>query len=318
MSKKSTAPTPYLEGPCICAGGLATAPTPQSQPQPSPLRQFKGSLTFLKKVRGLKHLSLSSYSQEELKGFDGMTQDTSFGQRPQTSQTGLPSVTPTVKDLSPLISAQAGEEDSATSTPTTFPVSPSVHSTAPTSTFTPGPSSPQSFSLHPDLIAVNQRITELEALAEQSQQEHHDYVKNAQGMEATWLAPEEEVVSAVDAINAANKKTSLEAKESFKPNCERLEEIRDREIAEDFLKDARRTFEHRQKKYAAPPPEPWLEIVSKAVALNLLSVSLSVLDTLLVPSSLTSFGCRWCLPNLLGGVALGIGRMLGPLISDSF
>ncbi|KAG8893061.1 hypothetical protein FRC00_011124, partial [Tulasnella sp. 408] len=216
------------------AGGLATAPTPQFQPEPSPRRQFKGSLTFSKKVRGLKYLFLSSYSQEELKGFDGMTQDTSFGQRPQTPQPGSPSVTPPVKDLSPLISAQAGEEDSATSTPTTFSVSPSVHSTAPTSTFTSGPSSPQSFSLHPNLIAVSQRITELEALAEQTQQEHHDYVKTAQGMEATWMDLEEEVVSVVDAIKAANKKTCQEAKESFKPSCERLEEIRYREIAEDF------------------------------------------------------------------------------------
>ncbi|KAG8896658.1 hypothetical protein FRC00_005578 [Tulasnella sp. 408] len=290
------------------ARDLAATPTSQFQPGPSSRHLFKRPFALLLKVRDITRLFRLSRSQEEGGGFDGLTEDNFFGQRPQAHQTGSPAVTSS--DLSLLISAQAGEEDSATSTPTTFSVSPSVHSTAPTSTFTSGPSSPQSFELHPDLIAVNQRIAELEALAEQTEQEHRDYVKNAREMEATLVALEEEVVSAVDAIKAVNKKTSQEAEEDFKFSCERLEEIRHREIAEDFLKDARRTYEERQKKHAAlqarfenlqrereqhridlktaaPPPEPWLEIVSKAVA-----------------------------PNLLGGLALGVGHIIGPLISN--
>ncbi|KIO29824.1 hypothetical protein M407DRAFT_162499 [Tulasnella calospora MUT 4182] len=73
-------------------------------------------------------------------------------------------------DISTLSPVQAGEEASATSTPpTTFSAAtspdlatPQSVSTTPTSTV---PSSLHSFEPHPDLLAVNQRIAELEAIS---------------------------------------------------------------------------------------------------------------------------------------------------------
>ncbi|KAG8911958.1 hypothetical protein FRC00_005501 [Tulasnella sp. 408] len=321
-SGKITAPTPCSERPSFTrqARDLATASTPQSQSGPSSQPLFKRSLAFFKKLQDLKYLFHSSGSQEGAKGSDGMTQDDLFDQQPQTPRPGSLSLSLSTADLKPFTSVKAGEEGSAASTPpTTFSAATSVRlgtppsvSTTPTSTFTSGPSSPQSFDQHPDLIAVNRRIAELEALSEQIEQEHVEYVKNAREMEAISTALEEEVVSAIDAIKAVNRQTSLEDEENLKWDIERLAEIRHREIAEAFIEDAKREYEEGQKKYAKlqdrfenlkrerkqrridlanamRPSEPWLEIVSTAVA-----------------------------PSLLGGVAFGIGHIVGPFLSNAF
>ncbi|KAG8896619.1 hypothetical protein FRC00_005675 [Tulasnella sp. 408] len=286
-----------------------TTPTSQFQPEPPARHLFKRPFALLLKVRDVARLFRFSRSQEEV-----------GDQQSQTLRSESSGFSSSLAGLDAVLPVQTGEEASATSTPTTTSVTSSIHdlgtppsiSTPTTSVFASGPSSPQPLELHPDLIAVNQRIAELEALAEQIEEEHALNVKNAREMDATWMALEEEVVSAVDAIKAVNKKTSEEVEEAFKFSCERLEEIRHRDIAEDFLKDARRTYEERQKKHAAlqtqfenlqrereqhridlrnaaPPSEPWLEIISTAVT-----------------------------PNVLGGVAFGIGHIFGPLLQNSF
>ncbi|KAG9046041.1 hypothetical protein FS837_005194 [Tulasnella sp. UAMH 9824] len=292
------------------ARDLAATPTSQFQPEPAARHLFKRPFALLLRVRDVARLFRLSRSQEEV-----------GDQQSQTSYSDSPSFGPSLDDVGAVLPARTGEEASATSTPSaTFSATSCVRdlgtppsiSTMPTSAFASGPPSPQPLELHPDLIAVNQRIAELEALAEQTEQEHNDYVKSAREMEAALMALEEEVVSAVDAIKAVNKKTSLEDEENLKFDIERSRQIHYREIAEAFVEDAKRTYKEGQKKYAdllarfenlqrereqqridlkraAPPSEPWLEVISTAVT-----------------------------PNILGGVAFGIGHIVGPLLQNSF
>ncbi|KAG9046039.1 hypothetical protein FS837_005192 [Tulasnella sp. UAMH 9824] len=309
----------------------ATTPTSRFQPGQSPRRRVKLSFTSLRKLKYLfrqarlqeavENASLQDDSSSVLWLYDLPNPPQVFriglarrdDPQPQTPPTGSPVLGLSTNDLVDFFSAQTREEDSATSTPpTAFSLSSSALSTAPTSALTSGPPSPQSFEFHPDLIAINQRIAELEALAKQTEQEHAEYVKNAREMEVTLMTLEEEVVSAVDAIKAVNKKTSLEDEENLKCDIERSRQIHYREVAEAFVEDAKRTYKEGQKKYAdlqarfetlqrereqqridlrnaVPPSEPWLEIISTAVT-----------------------------SNLLGAFAIGIGHIVGPLLFNAF
>ncbi|KAG9046040.1 hypothetical protein FS837_005193 [Tulasnella sp. UAMH 9824] len=234
------------------AGGLATAPTT--------LFLSYNSREELKNAR----LPENGSPELWLQGRPNSPQDFEFaGQddpQPQTPPTGSPVLGLSTNDLGIFFPTKPGEENSLTYTPhTIFSASTSTNlgtplpgsiSMSPTSTFASDPSSPHSCDQHPDLLAVNQRIAELEALAEPIEQEHNDYVKNAREMEATLMALEEEVVSEVDAIKAVNKKTSLEAKENLNFSIGISRQIHYRKITEDFVEDAKRTSEAGQKKYA--------------------------------------------------------------------
>ncbi|KIO33546.1 hypothetical protein M407DRAFT_17500 [Tulasnella calospora MUT 4182] len=231
-----------------------------------------------------------SYSAQD---FDGMTQD---DPQPQLPQSGLP-------DINTLSPVQVEEEASAASThPTTFSAAtspdlatPNSVSTAPTSTVT---SSLHSLAPRPDLLAVNQRIAELEGIAKQIEQEYADHLKEAREMDATLTSLGKEVDSAIEAIKSVNREMALEAEE----------------WAEDDLFRAKHNYEEGQKKYVdlqvryanlqrererlrigmndagpLPPNEPWLEVLSTAVS-----------------------------PNLLAVIAFGIGHILGPLLPNAF
>ncbi|KIO16134.1 hypothetical protein M407DRAFT_34232, partial [Tulasnella calospora MUT 4182] len=176
------------------ARDLATTSTSQFQPGPFSRRLFKRSLTFVQKVQVLKHFFRRSHSQGEVKentspepsfqgllhsseDFDGMTQD---DPRPHVPHLPSPALTPSPTDLGTVSPVRAEDEGSATSTPpTTFSAPASLNlatpksvSVTPTSTLPP---SLHTFKPHPDLLAVNQRIVELEAIAKQVEQEHADY-----------------------------------------------------------------------------------------------------------------------------------------------
>lgn len=148
-----------------------------------------------------------------------MTQD---DLQPQVPHSGSPILTPSPNDIniSTFLPTQAEEEGSAKSTPTAFSVAtspdlatPQSVSTIPTSTV---PSSLHSLEPHSDLLAFNQSIAELEAIAKQVEQEHADYIKEAREMDATLTSLETEVDSAIEAIKRVNRKTAFEAEESTK------------------------------------------------------------------------------------------------------
>ncbi|KIO21661.1 hypothetical protein M407DRAFT_28795 [Tulasnella calospora MUT 4182] len=256
------------------ARDLATRTTSQSQPGPSGRSLFKRPLTFLQKVQGLKYFYRRSHSQDEVKDarlqengspepsfqelshsprdFDSMTQD---DPRPQVSHSGSPAFTPSPANLNTFSSVQAEEEGSATSTlPTTFSAATSLDPTTaqsvsatPTSTL---PSSLHTFEPHPDLLPINQRIAELEALAKQVEQEHADYVKEAREMDATLTSLEKEVDLATEAIKNVNRKTALEDEQCMELHRMWCDELRAISKVEGDLFWAKHEYEVGQKKYA--------------------------------------------------------------------
>ncbi|KIO20396.1 hypothetical protein M407DRAFT_29973 [Tulasnella calospora MUT 4182] len=289
-------------------------------------------------IQVLKHFFRQSHSQEEVKDaclqenaspepsfqgwshssedFDGMTQGDPQHQVPHLPS---PALTPSPTDLGTVSPVQAEDEGSATSTPPTTvsaPTSlnlatPKFVSMAPTSTL---PSSLHTFKPHPDLLAVNQRIVELEAIAKQVEQEHADYVKEAREMDATLTSLKKEVDLATEEIKNLNRKTALEDEQCMELHHMWCDEVRAISKAEGDPFWAKHEYEVGQKKYAKlqvrfenlqreqeqrrmgtndagplPPNEPWLEVLSAAVA-----------------------------GNLLAGVAMSIGHIPGPLLPNAF
>ncbi|KIO16992.1 hypothetical protein M407DRAFT_33362 [Tulasnella calospora MUT 4182] len=253
------------------ARDLATTSTSQSQPGPSGRSLFKRPLTFLQNVQGLKYFYRRSHSQDEVKdarlqengppepsfqamshsseGFDGVTQG---HPQPQVPHSASPAVTPSPANRNTFSPAQAEEEVSATSTPpTTFSAATSLGPatarsvpTTPTSTL---PSSLHSFEPHADLLAVNQRIAELEALAKQVEQEHADYVKVAREMDVTLTSLEKEVDSAIEAIKNVNRRTTLEDEQCMELHHMWCDEVRTTSKAEGDLFWAKHEYEVGQK-----------------------------------------------------------------------